>query len=42
MGGMTTDLPEEPPAWLHDRMAALAPRLEELRQQAGEEGEAER
>jgi hypothetical protein len=45
---MTTDLPEEPPAdepptWLHDRiMAALAPRLEELRQQAGEEASEER
>ncbi|MFI6883945.1 hypothetical protein [Streptosporangium canum] len=45
---MTTDLPEEPPAdeppeWLHDRiMAALAPRLKELRRKATEESEPER
>jgi hypothetical protein len=44
MGGMTADLPEEPadepPAWLHDRiMAALTPRLEELRRKAAEHGE---
>jgi hypothetical protein len=35
MSGMTTDQPDEPPSWLHDRiMAALAPRLAELRQEA--------
>ena len=39
---MTADSPEPPPEWLHERiMAALAPRLEELRQQASKEGEAE-
>ncbi|MFI6883338.1 hypothetical protein [Streptosporangium canum] len=42
---MTTDLPEEPsadepPEWLHDRiMAALTPRLEELRRKAAAEAE---
>jgi hypothetical protein len=43
MGGMTTDQPDEPPAWLHDRiMAALAPRLAELRQAATEEPDEEK
>ncbi|MBB4940779.1 hypothetical protein FHR32_005156 [Streptosporangium album] len=34
---MTTDLPDEPPEWLHARiMTALAPHLEQLRQEAAD------